>query len=116
MPEWIFEGGKETFSIKSDDKRKLFVKSKITNFEWMSFEERLFKDREQRNRCHIMNMKVPRLTKEELHSYIVIEILYGKFTQCYKFKGWIDDEGKYTANEVVNEQKRIKSGYDPIRE
>jgi hypothetical protein len=113
--EWLFQGGIEEFSIKVDKEKKIYIKSKITNFEWLPFDERLFKDREQRNRCHIMNIKVPKLNIEQLHVYIITEILYGKFTQCYKYLGFIDDEGKYIANEVENKQKQIENECSTIR-
>jgi len=116
MPEWIFQGGKEEFRIRQGLDKKLNVKSKITNFEWLPFEEKLFGNREERNKCHIMNLKVPKLTKDELHIYIIHEILFGKFTQCYKYVGSIDDEGNFIANEVINKEKQIQNGYSAIRE
>lgn len=116
MPEWIFTGGKEEFRIKTGENKKLLLKSKLTNFEWMPFEEKLFHERELRNKCHIMNIKIPKLTATELHVYIITEILYGKFTQCYKYVGCIENDGKYIPNEVINEQKKIQNEYSSIRE
>lgn len=116
MPEWIFRGGSEEFRIKIDKDRNTTVKSKITNFEWLPFTERLFKDREERNRCHIMNIKIPKLSREELHVYVITEVLYGKFTQCYKYVGCIEDDGTYIPKEIVNNSKLIENEYSPIRQ
>lgn len=113
MPEWIFQGGQEEFRIRTDNSRNIFVKSKITNFNWLPFQEKLFKDRELRNKCHIMNTKVPKLTMDELHVYIITEVLFGKFTQCYKYEGCIDDEGEYIPCPQENLNKKIENGLKP---
>lgn len=109
MPEWIFKGGQESFRIKIGLDKKLMLRSRITNYEWLPFEEKLFKDREQRKRCHIMNIKIPSLTREEMHVYIITEVLYGKFSQCYQYIGTIEDDGKYIPNDLINNNKKIQN-------
>jgi len=109
MPEWIFQGGQQEFRIKIGLDKKTMIKSKVTNFQWLPFEEKLFRDRELRNKCHIMNFKIPRLSRDELHVYVITEILYGKFTQCYQYIGTIEDDGTFIKNEQVNNRKKIEN-------
>jgi hypothetical protein len=74
MPEYIFESGKELAVIRVDESRNLFIKDKLTNFQYLMLDERLYHDREKRNKFRLMKSKIPKLTQDELDVYLVLEM------------------------------------------
>lgn len=74
MNEYIFESGKELAVLKVDDNRELYIKDRLTNFQYLLLNEDLYRDREKRNRFRLMKRKIPRLTQDELDVYIVYEM------------------------------------------
>lgn len=74
MIEYIFFCGTEIATLKVDDNKNLFIKDKLTNFEYLPLTQKLYRDREKRNKFKIMMSKIPKLTKEELDVYIVYEM------------------------------------------
>lgn len=74
MNEYIFESGKELAVIKVDDEKNIYIKDKLTNFQYLLLNEKLFKDRQKRLQFKIMKSKVPKLSQSELDVYITLEM------------------------------------------
>jgi hypothetical protein len=73
LTEYIFICGTEVACIKVEQ-GEVYIKDKITNFQYLKLNEKLYRDREKRNKFRLMRMKLPKLTQDETDVYIVMEM------------------------------------------
>lgn len=81
---YTFGSPKEYVELRVNADRSMDVKNRITNGKFLRITERIFsRDREKRSKFRIMQMKIPKLTQDELDVYVILE--FGKMG--YKFMG-----------------------------